>query len=307
MLDYPALAAVAAVVREGSFEWAAAALGVTPSAVSQRVRALEERLGAILVVRGQPCVATAIGARICAHVERVRLLEGEVLTALPVLENAGRAEGPATLRIAVNADSLGTWFPPAAAAFALAAGALLDLVLDDEEHTADRLRSGEVLAAVTAEPKPVQGCRTRALGALRYAATASPAFVRRYFPGGVDAGGLARAPVLRFDRRDRLQARWVREALGAELAAPTHQAPSTQAFVDLALAGLGWCMNPLPLAGPALADGRLVELLPGRRLDVPLHWQHARVGGHLLDALTRTVVATARSSLVQPPSDADGV
>lgn len=301
MLDYPALAAVAAVVREGSFERAAAALGVTPSAVSQRVRALEDRLGAILVVRGQPCVATAVGAQVCAHVERVRLLEGEVLAAWPALENAGgRAEGPVAVRIAVNADSLGTWFPPAAAAFAEATGALLDLVLDDEAHTAGRLRSGEVLAAVTAEPTPVQGCRTRPLGALRYAATASPAFMRRHFPHGVDARSLARAPVLRFDRRDRLQARWAAEAFGIDLAAPAHQAPSTQAFVDLALAGLGWCMNPLSLVAPALADGRLVELLPGRRLDVPLHWQYARIGARLLEALTRTVVATARSGLVQP-------
>ncbi len=301
MLDYPALAAIAAVIREGSFERAAAALGVTPSAVSQRVRALEERLGAVLVVRGQPCLPTPAGARICAHVERVRLLEGEVVAALPALESAGgEREGRVTVRMAVNADSLGTWFPPAAAAFAEATGALLDLVLDDEAHTADRLRSGEVLAAVTADPAPVQGCRTRPLGALRYAATASPAFVAQHFPRGVDAGGLALAPVLRFDRRDRLQARWMREAVGAELAAPTHQAPSTQAFVDLALAGLGWCMNPLSLVEDALAAGRLVELVPGQRLDVLLHWQHARVGARLLDALTRAVVDTARRRLVQP-------
>ena len=300
MLDYPALAAIPAVVREGSFERAAAALGVTPSAVSQRVRALEERLGAVLVVRGQPCLPTPAGTRICAHVERVRLLEGEVVAALPALESVGEREGRVTVRMAVNADSLGTWFPPAAATFAAVTGALLDLVLDDEAHTADRLRSGEVLAAVTADPVPVQGCRTRPLGNLRYAATASPAFMARHFPCGVDAGSLAQAPVLRFDRRDRLQARWMRATVGAELAAPMHQAPSTQAFVDLALAGLGWCMNPLPLVEDALAAGRLVELVPGQRLDVPLHWQHARVGARLLDALTRAVVDTARRRLVQP-------
>lgn len=300
MLDYSALAAVAAVVREGSFERAARTLGITSSAVSQRVRALEDRLGAVLLVRGQPCSPTEAGARLCAHVEQVRLLEGEVKAALPMLENAGgRGQGPPTVRLAVNADSLGTWFPPAGAAFAESTGALLDLVLDDEAHTADRLRSGEVLAAVTAEPAPVQGCRTRPLGALRYAATASPAFTRRHFSRGVDAESLGRAPMLRFDRRDRLQARWVRESLGIELAAPTHHAPSTQAFVDLALAGIGWCMNPLALVDGALADGRLVELLPGRRLDVPLYWQCARVGARLLKDLTRAVVATARERLVQ--------
>jgi LysR family transcriptional regulator (chromosome initiation inhibitor) len=107
MLDYAALAALAAVVREGSFERAAGALGVTPSAVSQRVRALEERVGAVLVVRGQPCRATEVGARLCAHAERVRLLESEVTAALPGLAEEGHAR-ETTIRVAVNADSLGS-------------------------------------------------------------------------------------------------------------------------------------------------------------------------------------------------------
>lgn len=297
MLDYPSLAALAAVVREGGFERAAVALGVTPSAVSQRVRALEEKVGAVLVTRARPPAPTDAGARLCAHVERVRLLEGELAGVLPKVAGVG-AEEPVTLRIAVNADSLGSWFLPAAARFAERTGALLDLVLDGEERTAGRLRSGEVLAAVTADPAPVPGCRTRPLGALRYVATASPAFVRRHFADGVDAASLARAPVLRFDRNDELQARWVRETFGLALDAPTHWTPSTQGFVDASLAGLGWAMNPSSLVEAHLAAGRLVEPEPGRPLDVPLHWQHARLGTRLLDALTREVASEARRSLV---------
>lgn len=297
-LDYPALAALAAVIREGGFERAAAVLGVTPSAVSQRVRALEERLGAVLVVRGQPPVPTEAGAKLCAHAEQVRLLEGELAAAMPAL--AAGLHGPAALRVAVNADSLGTWFLPAAARFAERSGAQLDLVVEDEGHTADRLRSGAVLAAVTADPASVQGCRTVPLGALRYAAVASPAFLRRHLPGGVEPGALARAPMLRFDRRDGLQARWAREALGiASLEAPVHWVPATQGFLDGVLVGLGWAMNPLPLVAEHLAAGRLVELVPGQRLDVALHWQHARLGAGLLAALTEEVLAAARGSLVQ--------
>src|SRR5919108_2093152 len=164
MLDYGSLAAVAAVVREGSFDRAAIALGVTASAVSQRVRALEERLGSVLIVRSQPCTATPAGARICAHVERVRLLEGEMVADLPALFSEADAKGPPTVRIAVNRDSLGTWFVPALAGFAARSGALVDLVLDREELTTDRLRSGEVLAAVTDDASPVQGCRKLSLG-----------------------------------------------------------------------------------------------------------------------------------------------
>ncbi|WP_237214451.1 LysR family transcriptional regulator ArgP [Falsiroseomonas oryziterrae] len=297
MLDYASLAALAAVVREGGFERAAATLGVTASAVSQRVRALEERVGCVLVVRGQPPVPTPAGARLCAHAERVHLLEGELAAALPGI--GGDAPGtPTTLRVAVNADSLGSWFLPAAARFAERTGALLDLVIDDEGHTAERLRSGEVLAAVTTDPAPVQGCRITALGVLRYAAVASPAFLRRHCPEGVTAQSLARMPVLRFDRRDALQARWAEDAFGITLGAPAHWVPSTQGFLDGALAGLGWCMNPLMLVEPHIGAGRLVELRPGRRLDVALHWQHARLGARLLDALTTEVVAAARASLV---------
>ncbi|WP_210529588.1 LysR family transcriptional regulator ArgP [Rubellimicrobium arenae] len=301
MLDYTVLATLAAVVREGGFERAAAALGVTPSAVSQRVRALEERVGATLVVRSQPPVPTEAGARLCAHVERVRLLEGELADALPGVEGSVAGDhAPVTLRIAVNADSLGSWFLPAAARFAERTGAFLDFVLDAEERTAERLRSGEVLAAVTADPAPVPGCRTRPLGALRYIASASPAFVRRHFAEGVDIPALARAPVLRFDRMDALQVRWVRDRFGFALEAPTHWVPSTQGFLDASLAGLGWAMNPLALAGPHLAAGRLADLMPGCPLDVQLHWQHARLGARLLDALTREVVLEARQSLMPP-------
>jgi LysR family transcriptional regulator (chromosome initiation inhibitor) len=297
MFDYAALAALAAVVREGGFDRAAASLGVTPSAVSQRVRALEERLGTVLVVRSQPPAATEAGARLCAHFERVRLLEGEVTAVLP---HAGAGVEPArTLRVAVNADSLGTWFPQAAAEFAAETGVLLDLVLEDEAHTAARLRSGEVLAAVTAEPAPAPGCRTLRLGALRYAAVASPAYLARHFPEGVTAEALTRAPMLRFDRRDRLQARWMEAGGWPGVAPPTHWVPTCQAFLDLCLAGMGWALNPVALAGPHLAAGRLVELVPGRGLEVPLYWQHVRLGTRVLELLTRKVAAAARRELVR--------
>src|SRR5574343_350752 len=185
MLDYASLAALAAVVREGSFERAARALHVTPSAISQRVRLLEERVGCALVVRGQPCQATDTGRRLCQHVDRVRLLEHELQAGLPTLDPAGEAR--VRLPVAVNADSLATWFAPAVAAFAASAPVLLDVAVDDEGHTAEWLRGGAVLAAVTASARPVAGCNHRPLGAMRYLAAASPAFMHQHFADGVDA------------------------------------------------------------------------------------------------------------------------
>jgi LysR family transcriptional regulator (chromosome initiation inhibitor) len=295
MLDYLSMAAVAAVVRNGSFEKAAASLAVTPSAVSQRVKGLEERLGAVLITRGTPCRPTEIGAKLCAHVEQVRLLESEIVDDLPRL--AGREPGPSTVRVAVNADSVGTWFPTAAARFAAGTGAMLDLVLEDEAHTAQRLRTGEVLAAVTADPAAVVGCRTYPLGVIEYVAVASPDFVNRCFQPRVDAASLQNAPMLRFDRRDELQARWVREAWGTPISPPTHWTPSTQGMLDMTLAGLGWSMTPLALAAPHLTAGRLVELPPRIRVAVTLYWQRTRLASRLLDHLTEAVRSAAAEEL----------
>lgn len=299
MLDYPALAAVAAIARTGSFEAAAAQLRVTPSAISQRVKGLEERLGAPLIVRTSPCTATPAGARLCAHYEQVVLLERDMLSK-EESRFAEQAERSPPLRVAVNSDSLASWFPVAMADFTARASVTFDLVLDDEAHTAARLRSGEVLAAVTTTGKPVQGCKTVELGSMRYLATAAPAYRDRYLPGRLTKEALAQAPVLRFDHRDDLQNRWMAEAVGTVADPPTHWVPSTRGFLDLTLAGVGWSLTPEALAAPFLAEGRLVELKPGVNVEVPLFWQQLRISAGLLDALTRAVRGAAAGSLVAP-------
>ena len=297
MLDEPLLAAVAAVAREGSFERAARVLHITPSAVSQRVKLLEERLGAVLIVRGQPCTATEIGARICRHAELVAVLVGELRRELPMLPKDSPTAPHASLRIAVNADSLGTWFIDAMAAFGSEDAALLNLTLADEDHTAEWLRRGYVLGAVTSVGTPVQGCRTRRLGALRYIATASPSFARRWFPEGVTADALTKAPSLLFDSNDKLQEVWARRVVRRDVALPAHRIPSTRAFLDAALAGVAWGMNPLSLARPHLQSGALVELVPDTPVDVPLYWQATRLQVPVLERLTRRVVRAAANAL----------
>ena len=296
MLDYPALSALAAVVREGSFERAARALHVTPSAISQRIRLLEERVGCALVVRDQPCRATEAGRRLCQHMDHVHLLEHELHAALPALAPQGLARVP--LPIAVNADSLATWAGPAIAAFAAHSPVLMEVAVDDQDHTTEWLRSGAVLAAVTATARPAAGCNSRPLGAMRYLAAASPAFVQRYFPDGVGTGSLARAPSLVFNTKDELQARWAQRLCHRHVELPRHTLPSPQAFVIAAVAGMGWGLQPEALIAPQLEDGSLVELVPNTPLDVALHWQHARAASGLLDQLTGELLAAARRALL---------
>jgi LysR family transcriptional regulator (chromosome initiation inhibitor) len=295
MLDYAALNALAAVVREGSFDRAARALHVTPSAISQRIRLLEERVGCALVVRGQPCRPTDTGRRMCQHMDRVRLLEAELTDALPAMAPEGGAR--VHLPVAVNADSLATWFAPALAAFAAEAPVLVELSVDDQDHTAEWLRTGAVVAAVTGTARPATGCNSQPLGVMRYLAAASTAFMARHFVQGVGAGSLAQAPSLLFNTKDELQATWVRRLCHRHVELPRHTLPSSHAFVTAALAGMGWGMFPQGMVAQHLADGSLVELVPGTPLDVPLHWQTARAASSLLDGLTRQMVAAAREAL----------
>ncbi|NTF31167.1 LysR family transcriptional regulator ArgP [Rhizobium skierniewicense] len=299
MLDYAALRAVSLVVQTGSFEKAALALNVTPSAISQRVKQLEERLGVVLILRGNPCTATEKGEWVCRHMEHVGMLETELFGQLPALIAPDEPGQRVTLHIATNADSLGTWFLKAVSSFATERDYLLNIAVDDQDHTAEWLQRGRVLAAVTSLDKPVQGCRVTPLGSLRYLATASQPFMTRHFAGGVTEARLSQAPALTFNQKDRLQHVWASKVFGAPVVHPTHWLPSTQSFVDAALLGMGWGMNPDLLVRDHLASGALVELVAGTPLDIPLFWQVNRLASDRLKALTQAVLDAARGVLVQ--------
>jgi LysR family transcriptional regulator (chromosome initiation inhibitor) len=213
MIDPAQLETLATVLRTGSFDAAASALNVTPSAVSQRIRALEDRMGTALLIRSLPVEPTEAGRRLARHADDLRLLEQSLRRDLG---QDGRTDRP-TVRIAVNADSLATWFLPALAAVP---NMLFDLVIDDQDHSDALLLRGEVAAAITARAEPVPGAHLYPLGALRYLATASPAFRDRWFADGLSPQNLARAPVLTFNAKDRLQRDWAARLTGRRVAMP---------------------------------------------------------------------------------------
>ncbi|MFD1794496.1 LysR family transcriptional regulator ArgP [Paracoccus aurantiacus] len=287
MLDYPALAALSEIARRGSFEAAAHALGITQSAVSQRIKLLEARMGQVLLDRGPPVVTTEAGRRLVAHHDQVRLLEAGLATDKP-----DPSQRP-FIRIAINADSLATW---AIAALPQAPG-LLDLVIDDQDHAGRWLRAGLVSAAITAEPGPVAGCDSYPLGSMIYLAVASPGYIARHFPDGATAQALANAPALTFNSKDGLQDRWVRQVTGKRIALPSHMIPSSEAFAQATRLGMGWGMNPQVLIASDLRAGRLAELLPDAPLPVPLYWQVARIMAPSLAPLTRAIRRAAREAL----------
>lgn len=287
------LTALAHVLRLGSFDAAAEALSVTPSAISQRIKALEDQMGTVLVLRGQPCTATDAGRALAAHFDKVSRLEHELDSAL------GESGGPAArpdIRIAINSDTLDTWFP-----FALSPlkDYSFQLFVEDQDHSAELLRRGEVAAAVSANSDPIQGCDTHALGALRYLATASPDFVQTWFSEGVTAKSLAKAPVLQFNEKDKLQARWAAREIGRSVTMPTQRLPSTRGFLTACLHGMAWGMNPEGMVRRPINRGRLVELPGNAVFDTPLYWHVSRIGAKTLAPLTKSVLETAASSLIQ--------
>ena len=287
-LDSAQLNAFSAVIDEGSFERAAALLHITRSAVSQRIKLLEERVGQVLVRRATPCTATEAGQALYRHAREIALSEADALAAI-----GGGPRSTTRLAIGVNADSLATWFPAAMAQAGEDPSITFDIHVEDQDHSANLLREGRVMAAVTADPQPVQGCRVLPLGTLRYRALASPAFMQRHFAQGVNAAALAQAPMLVFNRKDALQTRFARRVTRRTLTPPVHWLPEAHAFVMATRAGLGWGMIPDPMADSDLKAALLVELIAGKPVDVPLYWQYWRLNVRALNRMTEAVQQAA--------------
>jgi LysR family transcriptional regulator (chromosome initiation inhibitor) len=298
--EYPLLEALAAVVREGTFESAARSLSITQSAVSQRVKLLEEKAGAVLIVRGRPCVATEYGQQLYRHVEQVRLLELDLQKSLTYIENP-ESGIPAMIRIAVNSDSLATWFPEVIKRAGSELRLHLDILPDDQEHTAERLRSGEALAAVTAEDAPLHGCRRVPLGAIEYIAVAAPKFMSTNFRDGVSLEAITKTTQLAFDRKDQIQQQWLLNAFGESVPLAGHYVPSVSWYLASCINGAGWGVNPRFAAEPHIKNGSLIELVPGASVVVPLYWQSSGQGSEIMKILSTTVVEVARKYLINSP------
>jgi LysR family transcriptional regulator (chromosome initiation inhibitor) len=285
-MDLDLVRTLLAVVDAGTFDAAATALHVTPSAISQRVKALEQRTGRVLLVRARPVRLTPSGEVLVRYGRQLLVLDQGLDAALG-------SDTVVRMPIAVNADSLATWFLPALAGVP---DVCFDLHREDQDHTTTLLRDGRVMAAVTSSALPVQGCSVRPLGHLRYRVMASPAFAARRL-GGSLLDALTRAPVVMFDRNDDLQDRFVRSLGGRGASELRHYVPASDVFVAAVVAGLGWGMVPDEQAAPLLRAGKLVSPAPDRPVDVPLYWQQWKLGLPALTAVADAVATMAAATL----------
>lgn len=311
-MDLPVehLATFAAIIDEGSFEGAARRLHITPSAVSQRVRSMEQRVGSVLLRRTRPVETTTAGSAVLRAARQVeRVLDD-------VADELGQGPSGGTLiPVVVNADSLATWFVPALARAARETGARFEVVRSDETLSTERLRSGEVMAALTATAEAVPGCTSALIGVDRYRAVAAPSFAAAHFSEGVSPEALAVAPMIEFDRHDMFQRRFIERVAGgavrgavgegsghgdrppAAIEPPRHFVPSSAEFALAVELGMGWGMLPHRQCAEALASGRMVELVRGSAFELPLYWQRWNLRSPVLDRLSEVIAEEAAVAL----------
>jgi LysR family transcriptional regulator (chromosome initiation inhibitor) len=288
-------AAFLAAIDSGSLEQAAALLHITPSAVSQRISALEEDLGMPLLVRTRPCRPTAPGMRLLQFLRRRALLEAEFGADMEA------DAGPVKVALAVNNDTLATWLLPVLAPILVAEDLLVDLVLDNQGHTFALLEQGRAVACIGGEAQAMRGCSVSQLGVMRYRMVAAPGFMARWFPDGINRDAARKAPVMVFDHKDQLQTNFLLQHFGLQPGDyPFHFVPASDPYVQAILLALGYGMLPQEQCAALLASGALVDVTPGLYVDVPLYWHAWQIQPVRLERMGTQLIKAARAVLLQP-------
>ena len=289
-LDYRALAVLDAVASHGSFEKAAAALGISQSAVSQRIKALEDASGRLLIIRGQPAVPTGLGQRLITHHRHVKLMEASLDIDL------GNTVSMPELAIAIDDDSLATWFPATLAPLLAPPRCQLDVRLADSDSALQMVRDGTVFGCVASDTgSDAHAASVTPLGTLRHVCVATPVFAGHWFGDGFSAAAVQLAPAV--VGQHRLLARFLVEQLDLHAPFPHHRLPLAAARRACIEDGLGYGLMPQRLAAPYLATDRLLDLAPGFTLDVPLHWHAWSLDTPYTKLLSEQIVRSARAWL----------
>jgi LysR family transcriptional regulator (chromosome initiation inhibitor) len=293
MLDRQQLEAFAAVIEHKSFERASVELNITRGAVSQRIKALEQSLATILVVRERPIAPTAAGTAILHHVRALRLLEREVLAALPA-----RRQGLPHIALGVNADSLATWFEPLMWKLMRDQSICIEVVVDDQDHTLELLARGDVIGCISTVSQALEGFHAEALGAMAYRCVASQGFAQQHFAEGFTLGALLSAPAVLFNRKDALHGECLEALFGVAVDRyPRHYIPSSYSLAEAVRKGVGYAVVPASQVDADIAAGELVDLAPKHARDVDLYWHHWALQPAIGAAITTTIVDEARKEL----------
>jgi LysR family transcriptional regulator (chromosome initiation inhibitor) len=281
------------VVQIRHFGRAADILNVTRSAVSQRIIALEAAFGTPLLVR-DGITPTPAGETLLQHIQALKLLEADTLQRIkPDRKNRTR------IAIAVNADSLASWFEPVACAIAKENFAL-ELLVDDQDYTLSVLTRGEAMGCVSTESNAPTGFVARPIGAMEYECVAVADFANAHFERGLTLHNILAAPAVLFNRKDRLHAVFLENFLGFPVRGyATHFFPSPVALLMAIRAGVGYGLVPSIQAVPLINAGNLISLAPDHKVAVNLYWHHWEKAPPNSQAISELVMRHAGQILTQ--------
>lgn len=281
------------VMESGTLERAAGELNVTPSAISQRLKALEKQVGCVLFIRSKPIKATTNGQVLLRLAKETELLALEASRQLGIAGPTNNNVEPSKVSISVNADSLASWFTPIFRKLATEKHIACEILRHDEAHSTELLRSGQVMGAVTTKQTPVQGCSSTPLGVMTYRAMATKEFVDKWLSGSDNVSDFAAAPMVNFDRHDDLQLSLRRQVIGNNYSSSPieHFVPDSVQYVEAVKSSLGWGMI-LDIQDPH--DGSLVLLNPLWERKVSLYWQRWKIASDVLDTLSTFILDAAQ-------------
>ncbi len=292
MLDNRLIEALALVVQEGGFDKAARAIHITQSAVSQRVKSLEEITGQVLIARTTPPQATLAGRKFLKHYLQVKRLEDDLMEEI----NETGIKQFTTITLGINADSLAFWFLEAIHPFLLEENALLDVRIDDQEQTHRMLKNGEVMGCISTQEQPMQGCHIEYLGCMNYRLMATPEFAARWFPKGITLESVSRAPALIFDRNDELLHKLLNQTFEeVPISIPAHYLPSVEKYAEFIALGHAYGTLPDQQSAPLLETNQLVDLSPLCHVSAKLYWHCWSIESEVLKKLTRNLIRKART------------
>ena len=297
LLDREQLETLATIVAEGSFERAAILLNVSKGAISQRIKALEETLATVLLIRERPVVATPAGELLLRHAQALRLSEQATLNVLRRPTDPGAF---VSVAVAVNADSLATWLPTALWALLEQHRIAIEVVADDQAHTIGRLVRGEVIGCVSTERKAPSGFVALPLGVMEYRCYATPDFAARYFPNGLSVQSVLPAPAVVFNRKDTLHDQFLQAVFGFPIERyRRHYLPAPATLLQSLVNGVAYGLVPVMQAQALVDECRLVDLAPGHPIAVELFWHHWEHQPSLSIDVTKHLLSQAAQLLQQ--------
>lgn len=280
-ISFHALKALEAVCSCGSFQKAAVQLRITQSAVTQRIQQLEDQAGSMVMTRTNPPHLTEVGEKLMKFTKQYIALESELLDSI----NNTTSPHTQKISIALNYDSMSSWFLPTIKEVLKRKSVLIECVLQHEKRTIDALRAGKVGLAISSDPKPIVGGEAVKIGTLRYLCVGTKSIKGVLSRSKGLKHFFQTAPTVFFSNDDYVCEQFYRGFSLESAQLPHHIIPSNAELYELIRSGLCYGLAPEPQAREDLKRGALINLSPKHEVHVDLYLHYWRQGTALYQEL----------------------